>query len=128
MNAVAISTKQSRLDPDLIKTDALLDIWARDGRVGDGGGIHPLEVMRLLHEGQILGETLSNDEVMIIMDQNFMRSPPRVKSFFTVWYKQGGSSDQKAKRLGMSRASLYIELKLNLAFFRGGLRASGLDV
>ena len=77
----------AQLDADLAPTDQLLDAWARDGRQGQGGGMHPLEVMRLMHEGQVLGaEKLSTDEILILVDKTYLASPPRTKALIDVWY------------------------------------------
>jgi hypothetical protein len=117
-----------KLDPELTATDALLDAWSRDGKFGIGGGMHPLEVMRLLHEGEALSPQLSNDEVMIIVDQTVLRSPPRVKAFVTNWYKSNAPAQVKAHRLGISRSALYVEWKAVLWFMRGCFRSKGISV
>jgi hypothetical protein len=65
---------------------------------------------------------------MIAVDQAILRSPERVKAVITVWYKNRGPAEVKAKRLGISRAALYIHWKAALWFLRGALRARGLAV
>ncbi len=117
------------LDPVLQPTDRLLDIWAREDRPVRGGGLHPLEVMRLLQEGQVLGaESLTNDEVMIIVDQSILRSPQDVQAFLRVWYKQPSPVYIKAQRLGYSRTAIYGRWKEVLSFMRGTFHAKGLAV
>lgn len=118
-----------KLDQELAPTDQLLDAWARDGRQGQGGGMHPLEVMRLLHEGQVLGsDKLSTDEILIIVDKTYLTSPVKTKALIDVWYKSSAPAQVKAKRLGISRAALYTHWKAVLWYFRGALRAQGLHV
>jgi hypothetical protein len=117
------------LSPELVPTDNLLDAWARDRWQGLGGGLHPLEVMRLLHEGVALGkERLSTDDILIIVDQTYLQSPAKTKALVTVWYQDRGAVISKAKRLGISRSALYIEWKATLHYFRGAFRTKGLHV
>ena len=135
LNAVAESvTKPYRrpglLDPELEPTDRLLDIWSKDrwdSGVG-GSSLHPLEVMRLLHDGETLGGTLSNDDVMIIVDQAVLKSPQRIRLLTTVWYKTYAPVETKAKRLGISRSALYVEWRMSLSYHRATLRAKGVAV
>jgi len=118
------------IDPDLQATDRLCDIWSRDGYyVGTGtGGLHPLEVMRLLNEEVVLGEKLSDDQVMIVVDQSILKSPKRIRATVEVWYKNRGPAEVKAKRLGISRRALYSEWRLSLSYLRGTFRSKGLAV
>ncbi len=119
----------AQLDPALQPTDRLLDIWARDDRPVGSGGLHPLEVMRLLQEGQVLGpESLTNDQVMIIVDQAILRSPADVQDFLKVWYKQPTPVIVKAQRLGVSRTGVYELWRNRVWFMRGMFRAKGLAV
>lgn len=118
------------LEPALVPTDSLLDIWSRDDLRGIGqGGLHPLEAMKLMHEGQVLGpEQLSNDAVMIIVDQTVIQSPAEVKAFLKEWYKSRAPSHVKAARLGISRASLYTKRTAYLWYMRGRFHDQGLSV
>jgi hypothetical protein len=119
----------AQLEADLAPTDQLLDAWARDGREGQGGGMHPLEVMRLIHEGAVLGaDKLSTDEILILVDKTYLASPARTKALIDVWYKSPLPVTVKAKRLGISRAAMYTQWKAMLWYFRGALRSSGLIV
>jgi hypothetical protein len=120
---------RTTLYPALQPTDRLLDIWSRDDRSIGGGGLHPLEVMRLLQEGQVLGpEQLSNDAVMIIVDQSILKSPADVQAFLKVWYKSHAPSHVKADRLQISRAALYTRWHAMLWYMRGTFRGKGLHV
>jgi len=119
------------LDPSLVPTDSLLDIWSREGRasIPGQGGLHPLEAMKLMHEGQVLGpEQLSPDAVMIIVDQTVIRSPVEVKAFINEWYKSRAPSHVKAARLGLSRTGLYTKRTAYLWFMRGKFSEKGLRV
>ena len=64
----------------------------------------------------------------LAFDQIYATAPSREKATMDCWYKGGGSVQQKAKRLGMSRASLYLLWKTALSYFRGRLHAKGVDV
>jgi len=123
------ATRPGKIDPDLEATDRLLDVWSLD-RYDEGGrrGLHPLEVMRLLNDGEVLGEKISNDEVMIIVDQSVLRAPRRVRATVEVWYRGSGPAEVKAKRLGISRAALYSEWKMSVAYMRATFRSKGLAV
>lgn len=120
---------RTALDPALQPTDRLLDIWSREDRAIGSGGLHALEVMRLLHEGQVLGpDQLSNDAVMIIVDQSILKSPADVQAFLKVWYKSPAPSHVKADRLKISRAALYTRWHAMLWYMRGTFRGKGLQV
>lgn len=118
------------IDPELQTVDRLCDAWARDGYYGSmgSGGMNPLEVLRLLAEGQVIGGAVSNDEIMIAVDQSILKAPARYKSTLTVWYKTPHPVEVKAKRLGLSRTALYTEWKMALAYLRGALHARGISV
>lgn len=119
----------AQLDPELVPVDQLLDAWARDARTGTGGGMHPLERLRLIHDGAVLGGAqLSNDEIMILVDQTFLASPPRTKLLIEIWYRVGSPVTVKAKRLGISRDMIYKHWRDALWYLKGALRAKGLHV
>jgi hypothetical protein len=121
---------KTNLDPELVATDKLLDAWARDGRRGTGGGgMHPLERLRLLHDGVVLGPPdMSNDEVMIIVDRAVLDSPERTRLLLATWYKSNSPSQVKARRLGISRSALYTHWRAALWYIRGLLRGRGISV
>lgn len=127
---VAAARNPARIDPDLETVDRLCDIWSKDGYYTGTGeaGLHPLEVMRLLSDGEVLGGKLSDDQVMIAVDQSILKSPPRIRSVLTVWYKHPGPAEVKAKRLSISRRALYTEWKMALVHLRATLRERGLAV
>ena len=120
----------AQLDPELVPVDQLLDAWARDAREGgQGGGMHPLERLRLIHDGAVLGAAqLSNDEIMILVDRAYLDSPPRTKALLSAWYKSSAPAQVKAHRLGISRAALYTHWRAALWYLRGALRTKGLTI
>lgn len=118
-----------KIDPELVAVDRILDAWARDARdTGAGGGMHPLERLRLLHDGAVFGSKMSNDEIMIIVDRAFLMCPVRTQAILSVWYRSNAPAQVKAHRLGISRTALYNHWRAALWFIRGALVARGLRV
>lgn len=115
------------LDSELEPVDRLAGRWASGDR--PTGSLHPLEAIRLLHDGAVLGGGhIPTPDDVLKFDECYMQSSVRDRSLITVWYTTGGSSEQKAKRLGISRATLYVEWKRTLSYFRGWLSAHGIDI
>lgn len=115
------------LDPELEDVDKLAGRWASGER--PSGSLHPLEAIRMLHDGAVLGGgQIPTPEDVLKFDECYVQSSPKDRSVIAVWYQTGGSSEQKAKRLGISRATLYVEWKRTLSYFRGWLRAHGVDI
>ena len=126
MSELAYASGAARLDPQLAPIDRLASRWACGDR--EHGSLHPLEAIRLLHDGAVLGGgPIPSSIDLLKFDECFIASAPRDQAIIVVWYRSGGSSEQKAKRLGISRASLYIEWGRTLCYFRGWLRAHGID-
>jgi hypothetical protein len=124
---IATMDRAPKLDPQLYPVDALANRWSSGER--HKGSLHPLEAIRLLHDGAVLGGgAIPTPEDIMKFDQCFTESTPHDRSIISVWYKSGGSVQQKASRLGISRANLYIEWGRTLSYFRGWLRAHGLDI
>lgn len=124
---IAPRTRAPSLDDELLPVNSLAVRWASGER--PHGSLHPLEAIRLLHDGAVLGGgSIPTPDDLLKFDECFMQSSPRDRSVISVWYKTGGSSDQKARRLGISRATLYVEWKRTLSYFRGWLRAHGIDI
>ena len=127
MNAVMKDERPMRLEDGLQSVDSLADRYYR--RQHSGGSLHPLEAMRLMHDGAVLGGTsapMPDDE--LAFDQVRATAPTRERATMDCWYSTGGSAQQKAKRLGISRASLYLLWKTALSYFRGRLHAKGIAV
>jgi hypothetical protein len=116
------------LDPELEDVDKLAGRWASGDR-SSGATLHPLEAIRLLHDGAVLGGgQIPTPEDVLKFDECYMQSSSKDRSLIAVWYQTGGSSEQKARRLGISRSTLYVEWKRTLSYFRGWLRAHGIDI
>ena len=95
----------------------------------DRAPMHPLERLRLLHDGAVLGGApldMPND--LLAFDQIFARAPQFTKAVMDVWYKSPAPANVKASRLHISRAALYMHWKSSLWYFRGGLHARGLTI
>lgn len=117
------------IDPDLVRVDQLCDAWSRDGNyIPTRSSLHPLEAMRLKREGELLGIDVADEEALFHVDQVILKSPARIRTVITVWYKNPGPADVKAKRLGLSRAALYIEWRMALVHLRAVLMERGVAV
>lgn len=116
-----------RLDDKLIETDALLRKWADMER--ERSPLHPLEKIRLLRDGAVLGggDAPVPEEIMIL-DEILSSSPKETRAFVIVWYCDRSPVIIKANRLGISRAQIYIDLKENLQYIRGRLHERGVRV
>lgn len=122
---IDLAEKPATLDPSLVKVDALASRWARGER--ESSPLHPLEAIRLLHDGAVLGGgRIPTPDDILKFDQCLNESPPN-RWIIVLWYQTGGSVKQKAKRIGISRAQLYIEWRNTLSYIRGWLHAHGID-
>jgi hypothetical protein len=99
-----------------------------------GGSMHPLERMRLLHDGAIMGgviapmpdDELAFDAIRARMGVSREAGLMRNRSVLDCWYATGGSSLQKSKRLHISRSALYNYWRCALAYVRGRLNEQGI--
>ncbi len=124
---IEIEQRGVKLDAELRGVDALAERYYRNQHVR--GPLHPLEAMRLMHDGAILGGApivMADDE--LAFDQIYATAPVRERSTMDCWYKGAGSAADKAKRLHISRATLYLHWKTALSYFRGRLHAKGLTI
>ncbi len=118
----------ARLDPQLESTNRLLEIWGRDERAGSGG-LHPLYAAELLSKGEQLGGApLAPDDVMVIVERTVLSSPGPTRALLKVWYRSNDAAEVKARRLGLSRATLYVHWNHALHYVRGRLHEAGLMV
>lgn len=127
MNAVMAEPKTIRLDVELQGIDQLAARYYR-GQFS-GGSLHPLEAMRLMHDGAVLGSSpsgMADDE--LAFDQVRATAPRRERLTLDCWYTTGGSAAQKAKRLSVSRATLYLHWRAALGYFRGRLHEKGIQL
>jgi hypothetical protein len=117
-----------KLDPDLIPTDRLLKTWAAGEGKGARSPMHPLERIRLLHDGAVLGGAAPLPKEVEICDLVVRTSPDRERLFIVTWYRDGSPVYLKAARLGMHRSTMYTELGKTLSFIRGRLHGHGVKV
>lgn len=127
MNAVMIEPKTIQLDSELKGIDQLAVRYYR-GQF-QGSKRHPLETIRLMHDGAVLGgapKTMGDDE--LAFDQIRATAPKRERLTLDCWYTTSGSAAQKAQRLHVSRATLYLHWKAALGYFRGRLHEKGIQI
>ena len=110
------------LPDELIPTDGLLRRWGRALVENERGGMHPLERIRLMHDGAVLSGVREDGQWFDIVDVEVSRAPETVRRVIKAWYGNRGSSAVKASRLGMSRAQLYVEWRGALRYMQGVLR------
>jgi hypothetical protein len=118
-------------DTRLEDVDALARRWARGegARGGPSGSRHPLETIQLLHDGAVLGGIGAGvPEDIRIFDDCFHHAGDHHQAIIRIWYGNHWAVETKAKRLGISRASLYREWGRTLSHFHGWLRAHGLEI
>lgn len=118
-----------KLDASLIGTDNLLKRWAAGERLGGGRGLHPLEAIRLLHDGAVLGgsDAPTAEEIMIL-DEIISTGPKDTKALLELWYRDSSPVNLKAQRLRISRTVLYTRYKEHLQYIRGRLHGRGVKV
>lgn len=124
---IEVEQRSTKLDSELCGVNTLAERYYRSVR--EAAKLHPLELMRLLHDGAVLGgvmNSMTDDEVAF--DQIRATAPKRERGTLDDWYQTGGSAAQKAKRRGVSRATLYLHWKSALGYFRGRLHEKGFKV
>lgn len=127
--ATATERYAPRLDDSLIGTDALLRRWAQDEIVGQRSGLHPLEAIRLLHDGAVLGGSDAPIPAEIgILDEIIRTGPADTRAFVDVWYRDRAPVYLKAQRLGIARSTIYEKHKQHLQYIRGRLHGRGVKV
>lgn len=129
MLATIERTTSRRLDPILIGTDELCSRWAHDAYDYAGGQAGVLWKAMREREGASLpgGPDIIADDV-VELDRILASSEPRYLALVTVWYCQGGSVEQKAKRIHTDRANIYRLWHRTLEYLRGRLNAVGISV
>jgi hypothetical protein len=124
---IEILSRAPKLDPVLENVDRLASRWAAAERTSTP--LHPLEAIRLLHDGAVLGGgPIPTADDILAFDRCLHQAPDRDKAVINLWYTTSGSAEQKAKRIGISRAQFYTEWGRTLSYFRGWLRAHAIDV
>lgn len=116
-----------RIAEELRATDELCRRWARfawDWPVWGASPIYRGMRQRAGHMVANVAAAPMPDDVealaRIIAD-----SHGKVFALLSVWYCHGGTSDTKAKRLGISRRSIYYHHEATLIYLRARLRARG---
>ena len=122
---VEIEQRSTKLEAELQGVNSLAERYYRNVR--EAAKLHPLELMRLLHDGAVLGGVLGvMPDDQVAFDQVRATAPTRERVTMDDWYTSGGSAAQKAKRRGVARATLYLHWKSALGYFRGRLHEKGL--
>lgn len=118
-----------RIDDVLKPVDTLCELWKEQAFDWPPSGATP--IYRAMKEAEVgaslpSGPPQISDNVQTL--DRVLASSPRERLFVIVWYVHGGSIRQKAGRLGISRAQMYIEHKTVLGYLRGHLHARGLTI
>ncbi len=112
----------SGLSGDLERVDRLLDRWGSYDRHGEPKPLHPLEAIRMLHDGAVLGGGSGQEPEWIeVVDSIVIAAPRDVNALLKVWYATGTPVSVKAQRLGISRAAIYVHWKGALRYVQGAL-------
>lgn len=115
------------LDTYLEAVDRLAVKWAQEEHPRPR--MHPLEAIRLLHDGAILGGgPIATPDDIRLFDECYRAASQFDQAIVSVWYRNNMPVQLKAERVGISRAQLYNEWKRTLSYFRGWLRSKGLEV
>jgi hypothetical protein len=118
----------AQIDPELAGTDGLADRWSkfRD----EAKGLHPLEAIRLMHDGAVLGGYSGMPDDVAAFDEIYSHpeTPKVTRAFILMWYTDPAPVYVKANRLGVSRSTLYADLKGHLQYMRGRLHAKNIMV
>lgn len=114
----------------LSAVDHLARRWASgEGASGERGGMHPLETIRLLHDGAVLGAgPVGVPADIALFDECYRQADGYQQGVISIWYGNNWTVDIKAARLGVSRATLYRVWSDTLSSFRGWLKAHGLEI
>jgi hypothetical protein len=123
-----VGGKIASLEDALIPVDALGMRWAAWGRE-KGSTLHPLEAMRMLHDGAVLGggpTTMPEDikawDAVIESDLLEWAHAELLKT----WYTRAVPVHVLADRLRISKPTLYKNFGIALACMRTALRTRGM--
>jgi len=124
---IEVEQRSTKLDAELQGVNSLAERYYRNVR--EAAKLHPLELMRLLHDGAVLGGVLGEmPDDQVAFDQVRATAPKRERGVMDDWYTSGGSSAQKAKHRGICRATIYLHWKSALGYFRGRLHEKGIKL
>lgn len=115
-----------KLPDDLQPTNSLAERWARADR--EKRPLHPLEAMRLMHDGAVLGGSEQWGEDIELFDRVVCEAPRFEKAFIGTWYCRPSPVQLKADHLGISRTTIYVRWREVLQYCRGQLHARGLKI
>lgn len=106
----------SRLDPELLPTNRIMERWA----VSIGSGLAADDDWEPKSRPTPLDDASST-----VVDQIVIHAPQRYRILLLPWYKGTGSSTTIQEKLGVTRHGLYFEWRCSLFFVRQEIRRSG---
>jgi hypothetical protein len=109
--------------------DELCIRWSQQAFDWEPRKANPIYWMMRQAEGAPLpgGEEVMNDDVLAL-DGAIRRSHEAVYALLYVWYCTGGSVEQKASRLNLSRSVIYQHWREYLQYLRGRLHHLGIQL
>lgn len=116
------------LPEDLARIDRMLDLWAAGGSgVGPStGGQHPLEVIRKMQDGAFIGGTPVPEPAEFKQIDDILReAPDSVSALLKAWYRRDTPITVKARRLGISRTTIYERWREALRYMQGAMKRRG---
>lgn len=116
------------LDTDLIGVDKLGKRWGKFGL--QPGTLHPLEAIRKLREGAVLGGGSRDipQDIAAWIDCH-SAADRQISHLLTVWYCTHWTSRQVvADRIGCSRATVYNRRTNALWYMKAALKAKGFSL
>lgn len=115
-------TRHNTLDRRFRPTARYLERWA----VGQGSGlVMSPEDADGLPESR--ATPLPLDE-SVVADLTILHSPPDFRRMVFMWFRSPKPPEVIAQELGISRAAVYVELKVVLAYFLGRFHEAGLSI
>lgn len=118
------------LPEDLEPLDRMLDRWGSGSYVPMRGGLHPLERMRLEKEGALFSATgpIPTPDEYLKLDDIVRSSPEWCNALIVVWYRSDAPVIVKARRIGVSRTTIYERWKQALRWVQGAMHARGVAI
>lgn len=124
MKATTIGSNRIELPEVLRPVNALALRWASYERAArrEHTPRHPLETIQRLHDGAILGGYAGVPYDVQMFDDVLNKADPDVRAFVKVWYLHPKEAVvAKAKRLGISKTTIYTRWREVLQYLRGRL-------
>lgn len=119
---------RSILKPELQATELLVERWVRQLYDHTPIRVSPIYTAMQLAAGAPLPSDPPYVEDAVALLDKILAQAPSVKRFIEIWYCRGGSIQQKAAQLGITREALYHLRKIQIEYLRDRLRANGLDI